>query len=787
MNDRINRLRENFVKSNRMADIERAVIITDVYQNNEEKPQIIKRALALDAILSRISIDIREDELIVGNQSKNRRGVPLFPENGVSWILDQMDTLDSRVGDRFQITEEQKKILKKVLPYWKGKTLQDKIMGAVPPILKEQLSFGVFANENYSMSGPGHIVPCYEVVFYKGLKHIKEECEKSKENLDVCEINYISKYNLYEACSITCDAIINFANRYSQEASYLAKRGSNEIRQRELLRIAANCQKVPTEPAQGFWEALQSIYFLQVALQIETNGLAISLGRIDQYLYPYYEHDINNGVLTREKAKELIECFYLKLSEIDKIYSNEATRYLQGPAHGQTLTLGGITKNGQDATNELSYIFLEADRDIRLVQPDIAIMFHKNMSEGFLREVCINIRNGLTKPKVFNNEVIIQSLLNLGIPLEDARDWGALGCSEPVVNGKTNSWGNAGHINLAKCLELALNNGKCMITQKQFGPQTGNPIRFKNFNDVLNAFRNQVEYFIKYLVMFDNIIDRTHAEVAPLPLYSILIEDCLEKGLEFNNGGARYNTTSPLAIGPITTGDSLAAIKTLVYEEKTITMEQLIGALKKNFEGTEDIRQMLINKAPKFGNDEDSVDFLCNEVLKIYCNELSKYKNFRNGDFIGALYCLSANIPYGMRVAATPDGRKAGEPLNDGGISPVQGRDRKGATAVAKSVGKLDITRAPHGSILNQRFHPSIIKDEEKLEIFTKYIRTFMDLGGWHTQFNIVTSEMLRDAQVNPENYRDLVIRVAGYSAYFTQLEHELQEDIIARTVITTY
>jgi formate C-acetyltransferase len=734
-----------------------------------------------------MSIEIREDELIVGNQSKNRRGVPLFPENAVCWILDQMDTLPTRQGDRFQITEEQKKTLREVLPYWRGKTLRDKIRGSLPPMLKEILEYGIIANENFTMSGPGHTVPDCEIILHRGFIDIKEECKRRMEGLYPRDINCGSKYNFYQACSITCDAMIKFAHRYAQEAAWLAQKESDEKRRKELLRIAENCRRVPAEAARDFWEALQSYYFLQVVMQIETNGLAIALGRPDQYFYPYYREDIDGGSLTRENAKELIECFYLKLSEIDKIYSNEATRYLQGPGHGQTLTLGGVTKDGRDATNELSYLLVEADRDIRLVQPDIAIMVHKNIPDEFLREVSINMRDGLTKPKVFNNEVIIQSLLGLGIPLEDARDWGALGCSEPVINGKTNSWGNSGHINLAKCLELALNDGKCMMTQKQMGPHTGDPTQFKTFDNVLEAFKEQVEYFVTYLVIYDNIIDRAQAEVAPLSLYSIVIKDCLEKGIGFNNGGARYNTTSPLGVGPITTGDSLAAIKTLVFEEKALTMEHLVGALKKNFEGTEDLRQMLINRAPKFGNDEDGVDALCNEVLKVYCDALGKYKNFRNGPFIGALYYLTANIPFGMRTAATPDGRKAGEPLNDGGISPGHGRDRKGATAVAKSVGKLDMTRAPHGSILNQRFHPSLIKGEDKLKLFTQYLRTFMDLGGWHTQFNVVTTEMLREAQKNPDQYRDLLIRVAGYSAYFTHLERELQEDIIARTVKMAY
>jgi formate C-acetyltransferase len=314
------------------------------------------------------------------------------------------------------------------------------------------------------------------------------------------------------------------------------------------------------------------------------------------------------------------------------------------------------------------------------------------------------------------------------------------------------------------------------------GPRTGNPVQFQAFEDVLEAFKTQVSHFIQYLVLYDNIIDNLHAEVAPLPLYSLFIRECLEKGLEFNDGGGQYNFTSPPGIGTITTGDSLAAIKTLVYEEQALSMGDLLEALQNNFEGREDIRQMLINRAPKFGNDEDLVDGLCNEVLRIYCNELRKYRNPRNGPFIGALYHLTANIPFGKRTAATPDGRKSGEPLNDGGISPVHGRDKKGATAVAKSVGKLDHERVPHGSILNQRFHPSLLEGDDKIKLFQQYIRTFMDLGGWHTQFNVVTSDILRKAQKEPENYRDLVIRVAGYSAYFTQLEEELQNDIIERT-----
>ena len=782
VSERIRRLRERFVESERSVDIERALIITEVYRENEAKPQILKRALALDAILSGISIEIRDDELIVGNHAKDRRGVPLFPEYAVDWILDQMDTFPTRQGDRFRITEEQKRTLREVLPYWKGICLRDKVRGGLPRFLKEKLAQGVIANENFTMSGPGHLIPDYETVLRLGLSGIGEECRRRMEALPPEDLHYADRFDLYEASGITCSALIRFARRYADEALRLSGRETAEGRRGELTRISENCLRVPAEPARDFWEALQCVYFFQVALQIEANGLAISLGRVDQFLYPLYDRGTADGSLTRESALELIACFYLKLNEIDKIYSNEATRYLQGPGHGQTLTLGGVTRDGADATNELTHLFLEADLDVRLVQPDLSVRVHRTTPEDLLIRVATNVREGLTKPKLFNDEVVIQSSLALGIPLEEARDWGALGCSEAVIAGRTNSWGNAGHLNLAKCLELALNDGRCMITGEQMGPRTGDPSGFGTFREILDAFREQVEAFVKYLVLYDNFIDRGHAEVAPLPLYSILTRDCLAAGVEFNHGGARYNTVSPLGVGPITTGDALAAIETLVYNERRLSLDALLSGLRADFEGQEDLRQMLINRAPKFGNDDDAADGLCNRVLRIYCDALSRYKNRRGGPFVGAFYYLTANIPFGQRTAATADGRKRGEPLNDGGVSPVHGRDRKGATAVAKSVGKLDIQRAAHGSVLNQRFHPSLFKGEDKTRLFTQYLRAFMNLGGWHTQFNVVTSDVLREAQRTPEKYRDLVIRVAGYSAYFTQLEVELQDDIIQRT-----
>lgn len=781
MNERIGRMKKRFLESPRVVDIERVRIVTEVFKASEDKPRVLCRALALEGLLGRMTIAVREDELIVGNQTQEVRGVPLFPEYAVDWIETQMDDFPTRRGDRFQITDGQKQALRKILPYWRGKNLRDRVKAATPDSLRDVLAHGVFVNENYTMSGPGHISPHYPYLLRTGLGPIADDCDRRIAALDPQIPEFEEKSAFYEACAVTARAIIGFAGRYADAAEALANSAEAE-RRGELLRIAEICRKVPRAPAENFWEALQFIYFIQVAIQLEANGLAICLGRLDRTLGSLYQADIAEGRLTRDSAKELVECFYLKLSEVDKIYSNQATRFLQGPAHGQCITLGGVDAEGHDTTNELSVLLLEADRDIRLVQPDIALRIHDKTPQELLDMAVGNVREGINKIKVFGDKVITDSLRGIGVSSSDAWDFALLGCSEPVIQGKMNTWGNSGHLNLAKCLELALNDGVCMLSNTRMGPPTGKAEDFACFEDLVNAFQDQVKYFISYLVEYDNLIDRLHAEETPLPLYSIVTPSCIERGLEFNRGGADYNTTSPLGVGPITAGDSLAAVKKLVFDERRISMRDLLKALKSDFAGQESLRLMLINRAPKFGNDEDFTDNLANTVLRTFCDELRINMNARGGPFVGGLYYLSANIPYGAVTAATPDGRRKGEPLNDGGISPSHGMDRKGATAVAKSVGKLDNRKVPHGCVLNQRFHPSVFEGEGKSELFSDYIRTFVELGGWECQYNVITTEALREAQKEPGKYKDLVVRVAGYSAYFTELEKELQDDIINRT-----
>ncbi len=774
----VSKLAEKIKGTERQVDIQRALIATRAHQATEGEETVIRRAKVLATVLSEMDIRIDDGELIVGNQGRQPRAGLLFPEYAHGWILAQMDTFATRPGDKFQISEEDKALLRETLPYWEKRSLRDHWRACLPEETLAAAANGVIANENYSMSGPGHLVPDYPKLLRLGLKGIKEEIENYKAQLDGDDQN--GKRAFYQACVMVGDAAIAFAHRYSRLAEELAESAPDSLRRAELKNIARICRRVPEAPAANFWEALQSLWFIQVMIQIESNGFAIAPGRFDQYMVPFYQSDIESGRMTRDEALSLLGCFFCKLSEINKIYTNEGTRLLAGPAHGQVLTLGGILTNGQEGTNELTYLCLEADSEVRLVQPDLAFRINDSTPPELLLKFGEVTRSGIGKHKIFGDRLVVDSLIQSGVDPIDAREWGALGCSEPVICGMTDSWGNSGHLSLAKCLELALNDGRCRLTGVQLGPATGDPRQFASFTDLMDAFRRQLEFFVAQLVTYNNLLDRLHADLLPLPFVSLFISDCLARGIEFNAGGAKYNFTSPLGIGLITTADSLAAIKKLVFEEKSITMSQLIDALDHNFEGQEYLRQTLMNRAPKFGNDEDYVDLLANEVLHIWADCLGVHTNPRGGRWIPSLYTMTASIGFGERCGATPDGRKAREPFNDN-ISPVHGRERKGPTAVARSVGKLDMVRITHGAILNMRFSPSMLYGDEGLAKFADFIRGYVRLGGWHNQFNVVSTETLREAQKHPEQYRGLVIRVSGYSALFVELSPEVQEDIIAR------
>lgn len=787
MTDRIQALRNAFLQATRAVDTERAVLVTESYHAHEDQSEAMKRALSMQHLYEKMTIEIRPNELIVGCYAPKLRGTPMFPDYGTGWILAQMDDLPTRGNDQFAITEEQKQVLRECCEYWKGFSLDCRVRAAVPPELQQILDHNVAYNTIFHCQSPGHFVAGFGYLLQTGFSAMIQTCREKLAALSIDSDDYLDQRDLYASCIITMEAVIAYAERFAALAKEMAAAEPNAARREELLRIASNCARVPAEPARDYWEALQFIYFIQMTIRLEGNALGVSLGRMDKYLYPYYQQDLAAGRLDAATALELMECFYLKLNEIDKVASNESAAALAGPAHGQTITIGGTLADGSDITNDITLMVLQADREVALVQPDIAVRIHQGTSQRLIDEVTRNVKIGLNKVKVCNDDIVREALRRCGVDEAECYDFSFLGCSEPVIEGHTNSWGNCGHVNLAKCLELALNDGKCMLSGVQMGPHTGDASTFSSIEQVMEAYRTQVNYFTDAIVKYDRIIDLCHQRYLPLPFCSVAVQDCIERGIGFENGGAKYNFISPLAVAPITVGDSLMAIKKLVFEDHKLSMGQLLEALRQDFAGAEDLRLMLRNRAPKYGNDLDEADAMSNFAVSVFCDALEGRKNARGGIFTAGIYYLTANVPNGERTAATANGRHAHEPLNDGGISATHGDDRNGATALLRSAGKLCNVRAGHGSVLNQLLHPSIFSGENSDELFGEYIRSIVDCGIWEVQFNVITREDLIQAQQRPEDYRALVVRVAGYSAFFTGLSKATQDDIITRTSLNCY
>jgi formate C-acetyltransferase len=579
---------------------------------------------------------------------------------------------------------------------------------------------------------------------------------------------------------MACEGAISFARRFSALATEMARKETNEIRKKELLEIAAICQRVPAQPATSFREALQCFWFEQLMLQLELENWALSTERFDNLLYPYYKRDIEKGVLTREQAQELIECLWIKFFEILRAYDTLNATYFSGFSIGQILTIGGVDENGRDDTNELTYLCIEAEDNMRLTQPNLAVRLNKNTPDEFLFRVCEYIAVGTGKPSLFNDEAHIPALLRDGVDIKDARNYGLVGCVEPTPAGSCFGWTNGAMFNLAKCLELALNDGTCRLSGKKVGPETGDPRAFASFDELLGAYDRQVAHFVKHMVIVDNAIDMTHQRIMPAPLMSATVDDCIEKGKDVIQGGARYNYVGPQGVGLADVADSLAALKWNVFEQKKLSLAEVIDALDANFTGAESVRKTL-GEAPCYGNDNDYVDQIAVVVGKSYCREVSRYRNARGGKYRPGLYPVSANVPMGLDVAALPSGRRAKEPLADG-VSPVAGADHRGPTSVIKSVSKLDHLVASNGTLLNQKFSPAVLSGRDNLIKFASLIKTYFELGGMHIQFNVVSAQTLREAQKEPEKFKNLLVRVAGYSAFFVDLDTSLQENIIART-----
>lgn len=764
--------------------LERGRIATKVYQETEGLPQVIRVAKVFERVVKEMSIFIQDGELIVGNVASSSRAGLLFPEATAIWVEEELDTFPTRDIDKFVVTDEAKRVIREeILPYYKGKTTEERARALMPKdtLALMDYEYPVFSPQNMLSNMVGHLIMDYEKVLRVGFKGIRKQVEEKLAALDLADPEAIEKRTFYEAELIVCDAVMEYARRYSELARSMAATERDPQRKKELMEIAEICSWVPANPARTFHEAVQSYCFAHLLGHFETDAQAISSGRFDYIVGPYYEHDIARGVLTREKALEIVECFFIKHFEMNHLFDYECAKYFGGYSITENLIIGGQDLEGRDSTNELSYICCEAEANMKLTQPAFSIRIHEGTPHDLFMNAAKVVRMGGGKPAFYNDKLHIPLLLSDGVELKDARNYGIVGCVEPTSIGNTYGWSNASMFNLAKCLELALNNGVCALTGKRIGPETGDPREFTSFAQVMEAFRKQVAFFVKHMVIALNAIDIAQAEVMPLPYLSLVVDDCIEKGKDLASGGARYNYTGVQGVGIADVADSLSAIKKLVFDEKTITMGELLEACWSDFEGKEPLRQLLINRAPKYGNDDDYVDLLASEVGRIYCEVVKQYRNPRGGHYRPALYPVSANVPLGARVAALPSGRKARVPLADG-IAPTHGSDKKGPSAVLRSAAKLDHIKATNGTQLNQKFNPTVLATDEAMERFVNLIRGYFDLGGAHVQFNVVSADTLRDAQKHPERYRDLLVRVAGYSAFFVELDKSIQDDIIGRT-----
>jgi pyruvate formate-lyase/glycerol dehydratase family glycyl radical enzyme len=777
---RVEAIKDRFITITPEICVERAQLVTQSYKETVDQPIYIRRAKALEKILNGMTIFIQDGELIVGNQCTKSRATPVFPEFSCKWLEAELDRLEKRTGDVFLISEEKKQILRDTFPYWDGKTTNELAASLMPQDAKTAQAAGVFTVGNYFFNGVGHISVDYAKVLAEGLAGIIADVEQEKSKLDITNPEHLQKSIFLDSIIISNKAVISFAERFAEEADRLARSEQDPTRKAELNEIARICSKVPASPAGTFWEAVQSFWFIQLVLQLESNGHSISPMRFDQYMYPYLEKD---PTITVGKAQELLDLLYIKFSEINKVRDEGSTKAFGGYPMFQNLIVGGVNREGEDATNSLSYMCLQATANTKLYQPSISIRIHDGTPAELYKKAAEVSRLGLGMPAYYNDRFIIAALLSRGLTRDDARDYGIIGCVEPQVGGKTEGWHDAAFFNMAKVMELALNDGVDPLTGNQLGPRSGDLTSFNSFADVMEVYKKQTEYFVRLLVISDNAVDIAHGQRTPLPFLSCLVEDCIAKGKSLQEGGAHYNFTGPQGVGVGNVGDSLTAIKKLVFEDKAVTLKQLKQGLATNFEGVEmeSLRQMLLNRSPKYGNDDSYADLVAREGALIYCTEVEKYTNPRNGKFQPGLYPVSANVPLGTVVGATPDGRKSGMALADG-VSPVSGMDHAGPTASVKSVAHLDHVIASNGTLLNMKFHPNALKDERGIQNLVGVTETFFTGGGTHIQYNVVSRGMLLDAQKHPDNYQGMVVRVAGYSAFFTSLDKAIQDDIIART-----
>jgi len=788
---RMEDFREDLLNSKASIDATRALLTTEAYKEHADKPVILKRAYMLKNILEKMPIFIEKQTLIVGNQAKKNRAAPIFPEYAMKWVIDELDSFDKRDGDVFEIDQETKEELRSIREYWQHNTTLDKGLAMMPKASRVFYDLGIIKAEGNITSGDAHIAVDYGNILKKGLKDYQERTLKAKASLELTDVNSIKKFHFYEAILIVIEAIRIFAKRYSDVALRQAENETDSQRKRELLIISDTIKRVPYQKANNFYEAIQSLWFIHLILQIESNGHSLSYGRMDQYLYPYLEKDLQDGTLTEDQAIELLTNLWLKTYTINKVRSWSHTQFSAGSPLYQNVTIGGQTIHKEDAVNRLSYLIIKSVAQTKLPQPNLTVRYHKGLDADFMNEAIELLKLGTGMPAFNSDEVIIPSFIEKGVKEEDAYNYSAIGCVEVAVPGK---WGyrctGMSFINFPKTLLIAMNQGVDPTSSTKLIDGLYHFKEMKDYQEIRKAWDQTIREFTRHSVIIENCCDLVLEQEVPDVLCSALTEDCITRGLALKEGGAIYDFISGLQVGIANLADSLAAIKKLVFEEKKISTEELWDALMNDFKSDKgkQIQKMLIEEAPKYGNDQDYVDLLLVDAYQSYIDEVKKYPNTRygKGPIGGTRYAgtssISANVGQGQSTLATPDGRNARTPLAEG-CSPSHSYDQNGPTAVFKSVSKLPTHEITGGVLLNQKVTPTMLSTTENKKKLEMLIRTFFNrLDGFHVQYNVVSKETLIEAQLYPEKHRDLIVRVAGYSAFFNVLSKQTQDDIIERT-----
>jgi trans-4-hydroxy-L-proline dehydratase len=777
MSERVARLRQQSLEAAPSISSERAELLTEFYRQTEGQMMSapMRRALAFQYLMEHKTICINEGELIVGEKGPAPKAAPTYPEL-CCHSPEDLDILDSREKIPFRVSPETRRVYEEtIIPFWRGKTMRERLFAEMTEEWKAAYEAGVFT-EFMEQRSPGHTV-LDDKIYHKGMLDFKQDVRQSLESLD-----YLGDPEAYDkqeelgAIDICADGLIRFAERHAEKAREMAQQEADPRRKQELEHIAEVCSRVPAHAPRDFWEALQYYWFVHLGVTTELNPWdAFNPGKLDQHLFPFYEKGF-----TREQAEELLQCFWVKFNNqpappkvgVTAAESSTYTDFAQ-------INTGGVRPDGADGVNEVTYLILDVIEEMRLLQPSSSIQVSKKNPDRFIKRAAKIIRTGFGQPSVFNTDVVVQELVRMGKSVVDARCGGTSGCVETGAFGKEN-YNLTGYFNMPKVLEITLNNGVDPRTGQRIGLETGDPMRFETFEELFAAYERQLNYFIDTKIRGNNVVERLYAVYIPAPFLSLLTDDCIVKGKDYHDGGARYDTSYIQGVGLGTMADALTAIQYHVFDQKNLTMEELLAALRDNFEGRERLRQMLLNKTPRYGNDDDYADDVMRAVFDAYFNAIDGRPNTRGGTYRINLLPTTVHVYFGSVIGATPDGRMAETPLSEG-ISPVQGADRRGPTAVIKSVAKMDHVRTG-GTLLNQKFTPQVLEGDDGLNKFVQLIRTYFKLDGHHIQFNVVDAATLRAAQQNPAQYRDLIVRVAGYSDYFCDLSEALQDEIIART-----